>query len=306
MIETSQLQTLVAVTKAKSFSKAAEELGVTQSAISQSIKNLERKLEVKLFKRSGKKVVLTPEGEKLYSLGNSFMTKLGDTLLEIQADKNTMSGKVRIGSLAGFGKSWLAPIALEYVKKYPELQLGITLGFQDELVRDFESYRLDFLILPEEALPNVGERVLLGDEKTVLVFPESGEFRLTKNTTLEELSNYPTILFEDEGDGLYMRWCKQRFGSIPKNINARYIINSHGNMLQAVQKGLGVAVVPKHVIKRSYYKDKVSTFDALLDNKKEVSNGKIYLVYHKGSDDLLRIKETLSILTSSENPLSEE
>ena len=78
MIETSQLQTLVAVTKAKSFSKAAEDLHVTQSAISQSIKNLEKKLEVKLFKRSGKKVVLTTEGEKLYTLANGFIAKLGE------------------------------------------------------------------------------------------------------------------------------------------------------------------------------------------------------------------------------------
>ncbi len=304
MIETSQLQTLVAVTKAKSFSKAAEDLHVTQSAISQSIKNLEKKLEVKLFKRSGKRVVLTPEGEKLYALANNFLAKLDDTLTEIQADKDTMSGKVRIGTLAGFGKSWLAPIMLEYAEKYPEIKVGINLGFQEELVREFENYRLDFLILPEEALPNVGEKILLGVEKTVLVFPDTGDFALTKETTLEELSSYPTILFEDEGDGLYMRWCRQRFGRIPKQVNGRYIINSHGNMLQAVQRGLGVAVVPKHVIGRSYYKDKVVTFDDLLDDKVEVSNGKIYLVYHKGSDELLRVKNTLDVLTSSESPLT--
>lgn len=76
MIETSQLQTLVAVTKAKSFSKAAEDLHVTQSAISQSIKNLERKIDVKLFKRSGKKVVLTQEGEKLYGLAQNFLSQM--------------------------------------------------------------------------------------------------------------------------------------------------------------------------------------------------------------------------------------
>ncbi len=109
MIETSQLQTLVAVARAKSFSKAAEDLNVTQSAISQSIKNLENKIEVKLFKRSGKKVVLTPEGEKLFSLAAAFLTNLDDTLEEIQHDKDEMSGKVRIGTLIGVGKSWLAP-----------------------------------------------------------------------------------------------------------------------------------------------------------------------------------------------------
>ena len=127
MIETSQLQTLVAVARARSFSKAAEDLSVTQSAISQSVKNLESKIGVKLFKRSGKKVVLTQEGEKLYAIAASFLGHLGDTLIEIQHDKDSMSGKVRIGTLIGVGKSWLAPELLNFSKDYPELSISISL-----------------------------------------------------------------------------------------------------------------------------------------------------------------------------------
>ena len=119
MLEISQLQTLVTVAKLQSFSKAADELHVTQSAISQSIKNLEKKVGVKIFKRSGKNVVLTPEGEKLYRLGASFLNQLDDTLEEICLDRDSMTGKVRIGTLTGIGKSWLAPIMLKKKKKYP-------------------------------------------------------------------------------------------------------------------------------------------------------------------------------------------
>ena len=144
MIETSQLQTLVAVTKAKSFSKAAEDLHVTQSAISQSIKNLERKIDVKLFKRSGKKVVLTQEGEKLYALAQNFLSQMEETLDEITDDKTSMSGVVRIGTLTGIGKSWLAPLMLQYGSENKDLTVSINLGFQENLVREFENYRLDF------------------------------------------------------------------------------------------------------------------------------------------------------------------
>jgi DNA-binding transcriptional LysR family regulator len=300
MIETSQLQTLVAVAKAKSFSKAAEDLHVTQSAISQSIKNLENRIEVKLFKRSGKKVVLTQEGEKLYSLADVFLHKMQDTLDEVRYDRDTMSGKVRIGTLTGIGKSWLAPSMLQFSDDNPELTVTINLGFQEDLIRQFENYQLDFLVLPDEALPTVGERKLIGEEKSILVYPDNGEFNLKKDVTLEEFASYPTILFQEESDGLYAKWCRERFGRVPKKINKRYIINSHGNMLQAVQRGLGVAVVPKHVLGRSYYKDKVKT----LDENLEVSNGKFYVVYHKGSEELLRIKNTLEVLTTSENPLN--
>ena len=68
-------------------------------------------------------------------------------------------------------------------------------------------------------------------------------------------------------------------------------------MLQAVQKGLGIAVVPLHVLKRSYYKDKVNVLESF-----QVDNGRFYVVYHKDSLELTRIKTTLERLTSSQNP----
>lgn len=294
MIETSQLQTLVAVARARSFSRAADELNVTQSAISQSIKNLESKIDVILFKRSGKKVVLTPEGEKLFQVAQSYLGQLEDTLEEMRFSKDTMSGKVRIGTLTGLGKSWLAPELLEFSKDYPELTVSIKLGFHEELVRDFENFRLDFLVLPEESLPTQGEKVLLAEEKLSLVFPKQKQFKLTADIDFETLISYPTILFELE-DTLFFKWCFNRFKKNPKKVNIRYIVNSHGNMLQAVQQGLGMAVVPRHVLMRSYYKDKVNT----LGPESDVSNGKFYLVYHKESLDRLRIQKTLDCLTKA-------
>lgn len=291
MIETSQLHTLVAVAKARSFSRAADELNVTQSAISQSIKNLENKLEVSLFKRSGKRVVLTPEGEKLYSVAQSYLTQLGDTLEEIKYSKDAMAGKVRIGTLTGLGKSWVAPEFLAFSKLYPELTVSLKFGFHEDLVREFENYRLDLLILPEESLPTVGEKMLLSQEQLTLVFPDDKSFEIGPDLTLEQLVKYPTILFEME-DTLFFKWCSHRFGQIPKKINVRYTVNSHGNMLQAVQQGLGIAVVPHHVILRSYYKDKVRT----LGPEFRVSNGKFFAVYHKEALELVRIQKTLERL----------
>lgn len=302
MIETSQLQTLVAVARAKSFSKAAEDLNVTQSAISQSIKNLETKIDVKLFKRSGKQIMLTQEGEKLFALAQNYLGQLRDTLEEINHEKNEMSGRVRIGTLTGIGKSWLAPELLEFAKEFPELVVTVTLGFQEDLVKDFESNRLDFLILPEDEVPSVGEKVFLSEERSVLVLPRTEKFdSINEKTTLDDLASYPTILFEQE-DTLFLKWCRERFGRTPKQINTRFIVNSHGNMMHAVMDGLGMAVVPNHVFNRSWYKDKLRT----LGKKAEVQNGKFYVVYHKDAKDLTRIKATLQRLTKVKNPFNME
>jgi DNA-binding transcriptional LysR family regulator len=297
MIETSQLQTLVAVTKAKSFSKAAEDLGVTQSAISQSIKNLESKLEIKIFKRSGKNVVLTPEGERLYQFGSQFLMGLQDTLDELQSDKDQMKGKVRIGTLTGIGKSWLAHEIVDYAKENPDLRLTVRLGHQEDLLSGFENNLLDILILPEEELPSGGEREFFVEEKSTLVFPKNNkDFALKNNLTLNQLEEIPTILFEKD-DHLFFRWCRTKFNSVPKKLNVRLMVNSHGHILQAVHEGLGVAVVPNHVLNRSYFKDKVST----LGGEFEVPSGKLFIVYQKESENLARIKNTIDRLLSHRN-----
>jgi DNA-binding transcriptional LysR family regulator len=297
MIETSQLQTLLSVSRAMSFSKAAEDMHVTQSAISQSIKNLENKLGVKLFKRAGKNIVLTPEGEKLSLFARDFLQKLNDTLDDIHYHKDSMAGNIRIGTLTGVGKSWLGSEMLVFAKDYPELKLSITLASQEELVAQFEKYNLDFIVVPEDTLPHNGEKKFLGEESCTLVYPKGSQFQWSPDITLEEFASFPTVFFEG-GDGLYSRWCLQHFGRIPRNTNIRLSVNSHGNMMRAVQMGLGVAVIPKHVLYSSFYKDKLS----FLGPEYDVSNGKFYLVYHKEALELLRIRKTLEWIESMDNP----
>jgi DNA-binding transcriptional LysR family regulator len=297
MIETSQLQTLVEVSKVKSFSKAADNLGVTQSAISQSIKNLESKLGIKIFKRSGKNVVLTPAGERLYLFGSHFISEMKHTLDDLQNDRDEMRGKVRIGTLTGIGKSWLAHEIVEYAKENPDLRLSIRMGHQEELLSDFENNLLDILVMPEDELPVNGEREFFLEEKSTLVFPKDHKgFDLKNKLTLAGLEVLPTILF-DQDDHLFFKWCRSKFMATPKKMNVCFTVNSHGHMLQAVYEGLGVAVVPNHVLNRSYFKDKVST----LGGEFEIPSGKLFILYQKESENLVRIKNTIDRLLSHRN-----
>ena len=299
IIEIGQLNTLLAVANTKSFSRAADELKVTQSAISQSIKALETKLNVKLFKRSGKEIVLTIEGAKLYHLASRFLGQLESTIEDIINDKNSLAGKVSIGTLTGLGKSWLGPLMLDFAKQYPSMATIIKYGLAEELVHDFDELRLDLLILPENEVPRLGERIFLGEEKINLVYPKDPRFAIDHNITLEKLSAFPTILFAPS-DFLYLKWCRGKFGAVPKQVNTQFVVNSHGGMLNAVAKGMGIAVLPTHVLKRSaFFKDKINS----LGEEFEVNNGGLYLVYHKGADEYVRIKKVIDTLaTASKDP----
>ena len=180
MIETSQLQTLVAISNEGSYSLAAEKLGVTQSAISQSVKSLEKKLAVKLLRKNGKKIVLTQEGEDLFKLSSRFLSDLNSTIKNISSSKNEMKGSVRVGTLSGIGKSWLAPELLDFTLANEGYSSSIVLGFKDDLIRDFKNNDLDILVLPEEALPNVGERLFLAEEKSTFIFQKTVILMLIK------------------------------------------------------------------------------------------------------------------------------
>lgn len=286
MIETSQLQTVVAVARSGSFSKAAEDLKVTQSAISQSIKSIETKLGAKLFKRSGRQVVLTQEGDKLFMFARDFLERMEETLTKIADNKNTMSGKIRVGTLSGLGKSMVAPKLVDFSAMYPDLRVEVRMSSARNLLQEFELNQLDCLILPEGDVPSSAERVLIGMESVNLVFPKNAEYPISEKTDLDALSKYPVLMFED-GDPLFYTWCRKRFGKSPLRSFKRLVVNSHGNILYAVSRGLGVAVVPTHVLRRSYYKEKIST----LGPSHEVSNGKIYFIYHEESKELLRIQK---------------
>lgn len=300
LLEMSQLQTLLAVTRAGSFSKAAENLRVTQSAISQSVKNLENKVDVKIFNRNGKKISLTQEGEKLFDLAKEVVLRIEDTLDEIHVDKNEMSGNIRIGTLNGVGKTWLGSQMLDFSQDYPDVSVSVVMDKHDVMVKQFERNLLDFLLLPEYAIPNVGEKVLITEEQSTFVFHEKFKDLLSGDLQFDVLNKIPLVLFE-ENDPLFLQWCRMCFGMVPKKIRPKFTINSHGYILKAVAEGLGAAVVPTHVLKRSSQRDRILT----LGEQYVVKNYKFYLVYHKESLDIFRFKKLIDVLTKKLDPFDD-
>jgi DNA-binding transcriptional LysR family regulator len=216
-----------------------------------------------------------------------------DTLDELQGDRDQMKGKVRIGTLTGIGKSWLATELVTHAKENPDLMMSIQMGSHQELLKEFENNLLDILVLPEDDVPMHGEREFFLEEKSTLVFPKNFEFKVDNKMTLSEIEKMPVVLF-DHDDHLFFKWCRIKYKAVPKKVNTKFIVNSHGHMLQAVYEGLGAAVVPNHVLKRSYFKDKIDT----LGGEFEIPSGKLYIVYQKESENLARIKNTIERLIS--------
>ncbi len=291
MIESSMLQVLIALSHNENISKAAEELNVTQSAVSQALKNLESKVGFPIVARQGKSVVLTENGQRLAKVAKTYFKRIEETIEQIHLENHEIKGKLHVGSLYGLGKTWLSSRMLTFLEQYPQLEVKLSMDFPETLIKKFEQNEIDCLIMPEHLVPAFAEKKELHSEYSTLVFPNSPNFPITVKTDMKDLLNLPIIFYENNDPNFY-RWCREKFGVVPRNVKPRLIVNSFGQMLQAVNEGLGIAVVPTHVLKRSHFKSKLKT----VGKEFEIFNNKVSFAFHADEAQSYKIKELYKFL----------
>ncbi len=296
VVESSMLQVLIALAKSDNISKAAEELNVTQSAVSQALKNLEGRVGFPVVARQGKSVVLTENGQKLAKVAKQFFNRIDETIEQIHLENSEIKGKIHLGSLYGLGKTWLSTRMMDFMNAYPSLEVRLTMDFPENVIKKFEQHDIDCLIMPEHLVPAYAEKMDLHSEYTTLVFSES--LGITAETDFKEILQHPVIFYENNDPNFY-RWCREKFGVTPRNVKPRLVVNSFGQMLQAVAAGLGIAVVPTHVLKRSHYKAKIGT----AGKEFEIFSNKVSFAYHADEAQSYKIQELFKFLQEATKDL---
>lgn len=117
------LRALAAAARHLSFTKAAEELNITQSAVSHQIRHIEELWDVQLFERRPRRLELTPAGERLAAIVNTFQTNLAETLDELRTDKGHAA--LRVGMLATFAVKWMVPRLQHFRDEFPDIDVWI-------------------------------------------------------------------------------------------------------------------------------------------------------------------------------------
>ncbi|HXH29672.1 MAG TPA: LysR family transcriptional regulator [Bacteriovoracaceae bacterium] len=290
------LQVLIALSNNENISKAAQELNVTQSAVSQALKNLEAKVGFPIVTRQGKSVNVTENGMRLAKIAKQYFKRIEETIEQIHLENHEIKGRIHVGSLYGLGKTWLSSRMLDFLSSYPDLEVRLSMDFPETVIKKFEQHEIDCLILPENLIPAYAEKLDLHSEYTTLVF--SDKFPITAQTELKNLLNYPIIFYESNDPNFY-RWCREKFGVVPRNIKPRLVVNSFGQMLQAVNEGLGLAVVPTHVLKRSGQKLKLKT----VGKEFEVFSNKVSFAFHADEAQSYKIKELYKFLLEAAKEL---
>ncbi|MBS0979495.1 LysR family transcriptional regulator [Acetobacter thailandicus] len=145
MIDTNLLESFLAVAEQKSFTFAAERMGLTQSTVSQHIRRLEGQLEQRLFHRSTHNVTLLPEGERLLPHARRILSAIGDAERDFATPGVT--GHVSMGVAEDFATSRLPDILKRFRRFYPGITLQIEVGLSGNLLDKFHSGFFDIVLV---------------------------------------------------------------------------------------------------------------------------------------------------------------
>jgi DNA-binding transcriptional LysR family regulator len=239
-----QLKVFTSVFKKKSFSKASEELHLTQPTISNHIKSLEDEFDCKLFDRLGRTIIPTREAEVLYNHSMEIIEKAGilkDAVGQIRED---LTGKIIVGASTIPGVYLIPRIMTQFQKSYPSISFQILISDSKGIIDSISKHEL--------LLGIVGAR--LGSEKiNYMPFVEDeliavSSPSLVKNDMLKlkELIKSPMVLRE-EGSGTRREAEKflESKGVSLDSIKIAGIFGSTDAVKQAVKAGLGVSILSR-------------------------------------------------------------
>ncbi|WP_323169427.1 LysR family transcriptional regulator [Pantoea agglomerans] len=182
----------VAAANASSFTEAAEQLGVSKSAIGKSIQRLEHNLGIPLFHRTTRKISLTTEGEAYLASCQSALETLQMAEMALRSKLTEPTGTVRIDLPAAFGRSVMMPVLMDMTKRYPYLKLTIT--FNDRIIDPLDiGFDLAIRFGPVKDTTDLIARKL-NDQHLIICASPAYISSYGKPETLTELAGHRCIL----------------------------------------------------------------------------------------------------------------
>lgn len=230
------------VGKNKSFSKAAKELYMSQPAISQSMAQLEKELDTRLFNRLSKGVTLTDEGNLLFEYVSSalqFIQAGEEKLLEF---KNLIIGELKIGVSDTISRFFLLPYLETFHNRYPNLKFKIVNGTTWEIIAALKAGEVNIAICNLPVDDKFLEVKPLLEIQDTFVYGEKYRGVLSKPIEPEELVHFPLILLDNSNS---RRYVEEFFLTKGIKIQPEFELGSHELLLEFAKINLGVACVTK-------------------------------------------------------------
>ncbi len=242
------LKIFVTVVEHKNFSRAAEELYLSQSSVSLQIRNLENELGTKLINRSSKHLELTQSGEIFYGYAKNILLFYDKAKEEIDQLANVVTGGLKVGASNTIGEYILPFVLAEFAAQFPNVGIETSIANTEEISQAVRANHLDIALVEGEV--NHSDFVIrpLMEDEIILVVPNQHALVRLPVVTADHLQDQVWILRES-GSGTRAfsdKLIKDRGIHVKKS----YIIGSGQAVKQAVIAGLGIALVSSWIVRK--------------------------------------------------------
>jgi DNA-binding transcriptional LysR family regulator len=275
-MDVGQLEAFVQVASHRSFSRAAEALGLTQPSVTARIQALERDLSETLFERNGRGVSLTEVGVSFLPHAKRVLKALQDGRDAVHSLQAMEAGTLRLGAAPTVSTYVLPELLKEFAARYPGIEVSLRTEYSDQIVQMVLNDEVQVGIERTITHPDVVIAPLYQDE-VVLVTGPNHEFAERGMATLEQVSEEPLIMF-NRGSGYYtlVHSALRQAGVLA---SPAMELDNMEAAKKMVEQGLGIAVLPKVAVEREVRRGELRLVrvDGLTMPTREIS-----LIYRKG------------------------
>ena len=236
------------VAEAGSFTRAGDDLGLSQSAVSRQISALERELKAPLFHRHARGLILTEQGDLLFRTAHDVFMQLQAARAKLTDSRERPSGDLKITTPPALGINWLIPRLGEFTTLYPDIRIALIVTDED---LDLSMREADVAIRARKPTqPDLIQRKLFSIGFHAYCSPEYIK-RSGTPRTIDELDAHRIILLGDSQVPAHLsnrNWLIEagRNGSGPRE--AYFRVNNILGLVRACQQGLGIAALPDYLV----------------------------------------------------------
>lgn len=244
------LRLFEAVYRTGSMTKAAQELHMTQSGVSQNIKSLEEVLGIKLFDRIKQRPIPTQEAHILFERCSPFLLDMEQTLNQISHKDRVLRGVVRLGLPIEFGNNIVLPLLASWGKMHPQVSYLIRYDIAPRMNQDLLKGELDFAIVDEFSFDSqIGVSPVSHEVLTLCCSKDYLKGRSIDKMDKKFFESVDYIDYSAEAHIVEM-WFKHhyRFSHFKPRIKA-HLMDVQG-MARMIKEGMGLGILPLHVLKK--------------------------------------------------------
>ncbi len=253
-----QLKVFEAVARHRSFSRAAEELHLTQPAVSTQVRKLEDHAGLPLFEQLGKKIHLTPAGAQMLQSSREIIQKFQEAEEAMAQYKGVSGGKLNV-SVISAGDYFFPRLLVEFAQRHPGVTLNFGVCNRQELLAQMDANQTDLAVMVRP--PTDGDTVAepFAPHPYVVVAAPGHPLVGKKRIPVTRIAREPFIVREKGSD----TWnsMEEGFGERIGELNIAMEIKSTETIKQAVMAGMGVSFLSAHTISRELRSGAIAVLD---------------------------------------------